>query len=325
MSLSSGGASTHTPGHVPVTLLILGAGWTYQFLQPILEQRKVSITYAATTSTGHDNTIEFRFDPESDDLEPFKRLPLAEYVLITFPLKGKGPSGKLVGMYEKTHNPASPSPSASPTKWIQLGSTGVYTAAEWVDCSTPIDPLNERGIAEDELISLHGGCVLNLAGLYGAQRQPGNWIPRVAKTKDQLGEKGALHLIHGVDVARAIVAVVMENNAAPGTGPGTDASPLFGRRWIISDCASYDWWQIVWDFNGESSEEGVVCDEDGPGMVVVPEKVVTNRTHRGWVMDLMEEKGVRGLPRPSELLGRKLDGREFWARVRLTPQRTLKR
>jgi hypothetical protein len=323
MSVSSGGASTHTPGHGPVTLLILGAGWTYQFLQPILEQQKPSITYAATTSTGHDNTIEFRFDPESDDLEPFKRLPLAEYVLITFPLKGKGPSGKLVEMYDKTHHPGSPSPSpsASPTKWIQLGSTGVYTAAEWVDCSTPIDPTNERGIAEDELISLHGGCVLNLAGLYGAQRQPGNWIPRVAKTKDQLGAKGALHLIHGVDVARAIVAVVMEDDAAP----GTDASTLFGRRWIISDCASYDWWQIVWDFNGESSEEGVVCDENGPGMVVVPERAATKRTHRGWVMDLMEQKGVRGLPRPSELLGRKLDGREFWARVQLTPQRTLKR
>src|ERR1700761_3583041 len=85
-----------------VTPLVPGAGWTYQFLQPLLE-KNASITYAATTSTGHDNTIEFKFDPQSDDPEPFKRLPLAEYVLVTFPLKGKGPSKKLLGMYEETH------------------------------------------------------------------------------------------------------------------------------------------------------------------------------------------------------------------------------
>ncbi|KIW72285.1 hypothetical protein PV04_00490 [Phialophora macrospora] len=323
--MSSGAASIHMPDQVTVTLLVLGAGWTYQFLQPILE-RSPSITYAATTSTGHDNTLEFRFDPDSDDLEPFKRLPLAEYVLVTFPLKGKGPSRKLVGMYAETH--AGSARLERTTKWIQLGSTGVYTAAEWVDCTTPIDPSNERGIAEDELISL-GGCVLNLAGLYGAQRQPGNWIPRVAKTKDQLGEKGALHLIHGIDVARAIVAVVAEEDKEKedqrggNAARGTDVSTLFGRRWIISDCASYDWWQIVWDFNGES-EEGVVRADDR-GTIAVPETAVTQRTHRSWVMQLMEAKGVRGLPRPPELLGRKLDGREFWARVGLNPERTLKR
>jgi hypothetical protein len=63
-----------------------------------------------------------------------------------------------------------------------------------------------RGIAEDELIQL-GGCVLNLSGLWGGQRQVRNWIDRVAKTKEQLSEKKSLHVIHGEDVARAIISV----------------------------------------------------------------------------------------------------------------------
>ena len=320
---------TNTSSEV-VTLLILGAGWTYQFLHAQLEKDKF-ITYAATTTTGHDDTIPFRFDPDSDDLAPFQSLPHARYVLVTFPLKGKGPSRKLVGMYEKAH-PLSVARTSddlftNETKWIQLGSTGVYTASDWADNSSPIDPSSERGSAEDEFISL-GGCVLNLAGLYGAERQPGNWISRVAKTKEQLGSKGALHLIHGTDVARAIIEVIRFDgtrqgleipNAVRGTIDSDSLYPnVFRKRWIICDCVSYDWWKLVWDFNGET-QEGVFWPREG-----LPGEVLSKIVYRAWVLDLMKEKGVRALPRSVELLGRKLDGREFWQTVGIRPERTLK-
>ncbi|KAJ9604936.1 hypothetical protein H2200_010325 [Cladophialophora chaetospira] len=314
-------------GTEAVTLLVLGAGWTFQFLKPLLDKH-ASITYAATTSTGHDDTIEFRFNPDSDDLEPFKKLPLADYVLVTFPLKGRGPSRKIVSMYEKTHPSSSSEDTGGSTdpkaKWIQLGSTGVYTAPDWVDNSSPIDPANERGIAEDELLSL-GGCVLNLAGLYGAQRQPGNWISRVAKSKEQLGEKGALHLVHGYDVAKAIIGVVEQDKKTQRpaeTNPSSFSAPsvtLFGKRWIICDCVSYDWWQLVWDLSGETNE-AIVWDDQNTGT-----DMAKKREYRGWVLDLMEEKGVRALPRSMDAMGRKLDGREFWNVVGLRPERTLKR
>jgi hypothetical protein len=316
--------TTSLPTQPRVTLLVLGAGWTYQFLQPQLEIKKSSISYAATTSNGRDNTIPFRFDPDSDDPEPFKSLPLADYVLITFPLKGKGPSRKMVSMYEETHQHGES--QSSGTKWIQLGSTGVYTAGDWVDCKTPIDPSNERGIAEDELISL-GGCVLNLAGLYGAQRQPTNWIARVAKTKEQLASKGALHLIHGVDVSRAIIASVEHDLKSHGsTQSGTESlsstsTKVFGRRWIICDCVSYDWYQIVWDCTGTSEEEGSSTAE----VQQDPAEESLAQMYRRWVFELMEENKIRALPRQPDSLGRKLDGREFWNTVALAPQRTLKR
>ena len=322
-----------------VTLLVLGAGWTYQFLQPLLKNNS-SITYAATTTTGHDGTIPFKYDPTSDDLEPFKRLPLAEYVLITFPLKGKGVSQSLMRMYSQTHSksPTGVGGGGDPeaddetkylkTRYIQLGSTGIYTASDWVDSRSPIDTSNERALAEDELISL-GGCVLNLAGLYGAQRQPGNWISRVAKTKEQLADKGALHLIHGADVARAIIAVIRfeENQSQQSVDLRSErdteqaSRSLFGRRWIIADCVSYDWWQIVWDFTGESEVENT--SDEAPEKI--PAEIDKKEQYRAWVLELMQEKGVRGLPRSMESLGRKLDSREFWNTVGKWPERTLKR
>ena len=305
MTLDTSTTSSTTPpskSTEPVTLLILGAGWTYQFLQRRLCDEKIA--HAATTTSGRDDTIVFKFDPESDDREPFNRLPKAECVLVTFPLKGKGPSKKLLDMYETTH------PGSSGTKWIQLGSTGIWTAATWNSASSPIDPANERGAAEDELISL-GGCVLNLAGLYGGAREPRNWVARVAKTKEQLASKGALHLVHGVDVARAVVGVLKHK---------ADAKNFFGRRWIVADCVSYDWWSLVWDWTGERHD-----NDDHPGRDQDEERLREKSKYGQWVWELMDENNVRGLPRSVEILGRKLDSREFWNAIGLLPEKTLGR
>lgn len=286
-----------------VTLLILGGGWTYQFLEPVLKAE--GIAYAATTTSGHDDTITFKFDPDSDDLEPFKALPNAEFILITFPLRGRGPSTKLLSMYHKTHdhtNDGEVSKERGP-KWIQFGSTGIYTHPGWSDEKSPIDESNERAIAEMELIEL-GGCVMNLAGLYGGSRQPKNWVGRVAKTKEQLAGKGALHLIHGRDVARGVVGVV---NRTVETGQ----AKLFGRRWIVADGVSYDWWMLVWSWMGKLEEE----DDQ--------EKAEVKSKYRSWVSELMEEQNIKALPRDMELLGRKLDSRGFWHAIGILPEMSI--
>jgi hypothetical protein len=166
----------------PVDLLILGAGWTSTFLIPLLETSKIS--YAATTTTGRDNTISFKFDPESNDLHPYKLLPTAKTVLITFPLNGTGQSKKIVELYQSVH---SSQQSSTPTpNWIQLGSTGIFSAPGWNDYTSPYNKENARSIAEDELLHLKicTSTVLNLAGLYDDEnRKPRNWVARVAKTK----------------------------------------------------------------------------------------------------------------------------------------------
>jgi hypothetical protein len=181
-------------------MLILGAGWTSTFLIPLLDREGVS--YAATTTTGRDGTLKFIFDPNSDSLEPYKVLPAAQTILITFPLTGKGQSALLLNLYAATH------PSATP-HYIQLGSSGIFSIPEqtlWATRHSAYDRSDSRAIAEDELLGL-GGCVLNLSGLWGRSRQPRNWINRVAATKEQLAGKTSLHMVHGVDVARGVLAV----------------------------------------------------------------------------------------------------------------------
>jgi hypothetical protein len=267
-----------------VDFLILGAGWTSNFLMPLLKSS--NITYAATTTTGHDKTITFKFDPDSDDPSLYKKLPQARTILITFPLKGEGQSKKLVDLYSKVHS----SQHQSPPQWIQLGSTGIFTATHWNTHSSPYDSNNARAIAEDELLALPSihSTVLNLAGLYDDTiRSPQNWVSRVAKNKNDVNGKRSLHLIHGKDVARGIVAVHQ------------NFDKVKGQRWLLTDLWVYDWWSLMFDWGGKL--------EDG---VNVREAV--------WLC--MNEAGLQALPRGPEELGRVLDARDFWRAVGVLPE-----
>ncbi len=306
--------SRSTSATTPVELLILGAGWTSTFLLPLLETSNIS--HAATSRTGLDHTIPFTFDPDGQDSSPYERLPLAKTILITFPLKGEQQSKLLTDLYERTHEGVKTS-----CRWVQLGSTGIFSEKGWNDSDSAYDTSNARAIAEDELIRLLGkrACVLNLAGLYGGERQPRNWVTRVAKTKADVKGKGAVHLVHGRDVARAIIST------------HTCFDKVGGSRWIINDLHVYDWWDLIHSWGKYAREsmapsssmrekDGLVkgveagkyagCTESGEGEEMQFER---------WVVELMDEEGVRALPRDTSRLGRVLDGRGFWASVGAAP------
>lgn len=102
-----------------VDLLILGAGWTSTFLIPLCASRKISCAATSRPSAPKPDTIPFEFDPNSHDPKGFEVLPDAQTVLITFPIKVKGASRRLVKHYEQTH------PNAN-AAYIQLGSTGIW-------------------------------------------------------------------------------------------------------------------------------------------------------------------------------------------------------
>jgi hypothetical protein len=267
-----------------VDLLILGAGWTSTFLIPQLEDAKIS--HAATTTTGRDNTIPFKFDPDSGDAEPYKRLPAAHTVLVTFPLVGHSQSKTIVGLYRSVHG--------AKNDWVQLGSTGIFNQlpTDWSTDDAPYDKEDKRAIAEDELLDL-GGCVLNLSGLYGGTRVPAKWLPRLGQSKDDVKKRGAVHFIHGEDVARAIIA--------------THRKFTPSKRWIIADLRVYDWYDLILSFSAmtESATE---------------QETETRQKFAKWVGELMEEEGIRALPREMSTLGRKLDSRGFWQYHGLWPR-----
>ena len=265
----------------PVDFLILGAGWTSQFLIPLLESS--SISYAATTTTGHVSygkpTLPFRYDPSSDDSAPYSAIPSAKTVLITFPLKGVGQSKQLVSLYRQVHGAAN--------QWIQLGSTGIFTDPQWNDHNSSYDKGDPRAIAEDELLGLEG-CVLNLAGLYGGERNPRNWVLRVARTKAEVKAKKVVHLIHGQDVARGIIAV--HGHFTP------------RKRWLLTDLRVNDWWDLILTWGPE-----------------VQANAKAGLDYARWVGELMVEEGIRSLPRNVETLGRVLDSRAFWSEMQIWP------
>ncbi len=201
-------------------------------------------------------------------------------------------------------------------------------------------------IAEDELLACMGprACVLNLAGLYGGQRQLRHWLPRVARSKQDAAAKGAVHMVHGRDVSRAIIAAhlkLVDEYKPPREAPSSNAEPPFnylkvdhqspatltepasstdialpktlgGHRFPITDLHCYDWWDLFMQFGQYARQRAI----DGETKVEVlrgtkPEELLYEK----WVLELMDENGIKALPRDKtgEGLGRLVDGRAFWA------------
>ena len=299
-----------------VDMLILGSGWTTSYLVPLLKSHH--IMYATTSSSGHAGSIPFRFDPSNPtDTEPYKTLPNTKTLVITFPLRGSGEARGLLDGYRSIHQGSSFDPRL---KVILLGSTGIWKAEHndpekdgWTDSDTGYDISNPRAQAEDAMLDaarLSGGAyschVLNLAGLYGGTRQPWNWISRVAKSKEDVRVKGSLHLIHGDDLARAILHT------------HTNCQGPDSRRWIITDMRVYDWWEVIFRYGAYARDKGrkEPQERNGDGEEEEPH-------YKEWVQELMVEEGIRALPRSPEKLGRRLDGRAFWQQTGNSPTRWL--
>ncbi|KHJ34583.1 hypothetical protein EV44_g1930 [Erysiphe necator] len=282
-----------------VDFLILGAGWTAGYLIPLLKSMEIS--YAATTTTGRDGTYKFKFeyDPNTNnqasniDLKPYAQLPYAKTILITFPIAGELSSLWLINTYNDLHREM----TSLETLWVQLGSTNIYNDVEaqelWISRKSCFDSINPRAMAEVNLLRA-GGCVLNLAGLWGGQRIPMNWLPRVASTKQELGKLKSLHLIHGKDVARAIVAVHQNPHLAT------------SQRYLITDLIIHDWWEIALGLGALSLNH--------------PDIQERNETYAKWINGLMQEQNVKALPRTPEQLSRCLDSSDFWFTFRLMPR-----
>lgn len=114
-----------------VDFLILGAGWTAEFLIPLLQQRKPAVTFAATTRNGRIvagyKTITLEVHLNTD----WSIVPQARTILLTFPTTKSGAVTTYVREYEAAHGTGA--------CWLQLGSTSAWDQVRWMANSHPFD------------------------------------------------------------------------------------------------------------------------------------------------------------------------------------------
>ena len=76
---------------------------------------------------------------------------------------------------------------------------------------------------------------------------------------------------------------------------------------MLTNLLVYDWWALILGIAGEIDEENGSDDRA--------------KSQIKWVGELMEEDGLKALPRSTEDLGRCYDSREFWTIFGLMPSR----
>ncbi|KAI9029763.1 hypothetical protein CLU79DRAFT_787095 [Phycomyces nitens] len=263
-------------------MLILGLGWTGQFLVELLNS--LNIKYAATTRDGRGDTIKWTMPSTSywaANPTGLTNLPSAQTVLITFPVINPSEMTEFMDAYESEHGKP---------QWIILSSTRPFNGTP-SDRHGPMDP--SRGTdrsGSEEIVLSRGGTVLHLAGLWGAARQPRNWVSRFP-TEDAIRAKlltRQLHLIHGKDVARAILAVHEQFKN--------------GERWIVTDKGCYDWIRL---FLAWGSPEQIAMARS----LAKNDDVCRNALGPGTLEEIVARGGV--MPR--------LDSNEFWDTFGISP------
>lgn len=209
-----------------VSILLLGSGWTSQFLLPALKTSEITYAYTKRPPTSSDvGAIPFEAakEGEQQNSSAFQSLPRADMVVIIFPLTSDKLIDGIVGTYEKVKE-------CQPA-WLALGSTSAWSKG-FSTSSTPILETNTRAMSESHLLFYNNKdrktAVLNLSGLYGGTRDPSNFAKKVGETMEKLEEKTSLHLVHGRDVAQAIIGM-WEALKDP-----RRLDAVWGKRWIVT-------------------------------------------------------------------------------------------
>ena len=216
-------------------LIILGSGYTGQYLYRMAEQQSLQIQASSRRPDAHLTYVEPRARLRFDLADPgtWSSLPPGADLIWSFP------ATPLAQVQAFAMHYCSP-----PQRLVVLGSTSAYdtesgdpaATARSIDETSPINTSLLRVQGEEYLRSEHGAIILRVAGIYGPQRSPLEWIRqgRVGPTNK------IVNFIHVEDLARLCLLALQDRhsgevyNVSDGQPrPWADICAEASRRWGI--------------------------------------------------------------------------------------------
>lgn len=223
------------------SLAILGAGYTARVLLP-LAQNHYSHVFATSRDPDRHLTHlrpdqRLRFDLARP--ETWQAIPTSTDVLWCFPAVP-------IELVQQFADAA----SLRTHRLVVLGSTSAYDISSsveypplWVDETAPVDLTKPRVQAEELLRKSYGAILLRVAGIYGPDRNPVEWI----RTGRVNRSHKYVNLIHVEDLALSCVAALMHAESS-GIYNVSDGNPMtwmeickmVEQRWGIQSLNSQD-------------------------------------------------------------------------------------
>lgn len=235
------------PMTTPRPIVILGSGYTGRWIDSLALQQSLPILASSrrpdSRLTDVDPSRRIQFDlgepgtwsaipPDADLIWTFPATPLEQ--VQAFARQYCRPAGRLV----------------------VLGSTSAYDREgapaddlpPWIDEAHPINPGLPRVQGEEYLRTHHGAIVLRVAGIYGPNRNPVEWIRqgRVGPTNK------FVNLIHVEDLAH-LCLLALQRGQAGETYNVSDGHP---RRWADICAEVSGRWGVVSARQADRSESG---------------------------------------------------------------------
>ena len=167
---------------------------------------------------------------------------------------------------------------APPRRIVILGSTSAYDAPSqsteypppWIDESAPIDLSKPRVQGEEYLREHHGAIVLRVAGIYGPERNPLDWIKsgRVGPSRKYV------NLIHVEDLAAICLAAIEKGKP--------------GEAYNVSDGQPHTWHEVCVTAKQRWSVAAAIEEDRSTGKRISNAKLRSELDYRFRHSDLFE-------------------------------------
>jgi hypothetical protein len=202
-------------------LIILGSGYTARFLWPLTSDRAPGVFATSRTPEQHLGHVpanqRLRFDLSQPDT--WADIPQDADLLWCFPAT---PLNLVAQFSERLKGQSRRLVLLASTSAYDLGDSREYPPP-WIDETAPIDLTKSRVQGEEHLRKELGAVVLRVAGIYGPDRNPIDWIRR-----GRVGpSRKFVNLIHVEDLA-AICLLALERGTAGEAYNVSDGQP---RMW----------------------------------------------------------------------------------------------